>query len=62
MRWCYYTGGWREVDVELYSYHIECSEKSNIVLCECCKRVYMALSGVVLNADKNDGVSYQLLK
>ena len=22
----------------------------------------MALSGVVLNADKNDGVSYQLLK
>ena len=50
------------MNVELYSYHIECSEKSSIVFCECCKRVYMALSGDVLNADMNDGVSYQLLK
>ena len=63
MRWCYYTGGWCEVDVELYSYHIECSEKSSTVYCVCVvRRVYLALSGDVLKADKNDGGSYQLLK
>ena len=46
------------MNIELYSYHIEFSEKVALYCVSVVRKVYMVLSGDVLNADKNDGTPH----